>query len=134
MTDDEFITALETCRLTAAEFDHAAHVRAGYLYLRQHTFAHAAARLCTAICGFAHALGKVGLYHETVTMAFMALIQERMYLGGDRGGWEGFARMNPDLFDRDALLAYYPRAVLDSAEARSRFMLPPGGGRRAASS
>jgi hypothetical protein len=38
MSDEEFLAALETCRLPAAEFNHAAHVRAGYLYLRQRTF------------------------------------------------------------------------------------------------
>jgi hypothetical protein len=30
MTDEEFIRALESCRLPESEFGHAAHVRAGY--------------------------------------------------------------------------------------------------------
>jgi hypothetical protein len=126
MTDEEFMAALESCQLPASQFDHAAHVRAGYLYLRQQKFAHALSRLCTSICRYAESLGKSGLYHETITVAFLALINERVYQRGDGGGWEGFARANPDLLRKDALLALYSRAVLDSTEARARFVLPAG--------
>ncbi len=124
MTDQEFLAALESCQLPAAQFNHAAHVRAGYLYLRQQPFAHALSRLSTSICRFAEAIGKPGLYHETITVAFLALIHERLYRHGDGGGWEGFAQSHPDLLRKDALLKLYPQAVLDSAEARARFVLP----------
>jgi hypothetical protein len=126
MTDEAFLAALESCRLSASQFNHAAHVRAGYLYLRQHTFAHALWHLCTSICRFAESIGKSGRYHETITVAFMALIQERLYSQGDGGSWEGFARSHPDLLRMDALLSHYPQAVLDSTEARARFILPAG--------
>jgi hypothetical protein len=126
MTDEEFIAALESCQLSASQFNHAAHVRAGYLYLGQLTFAHALSRLSTSICRFAQAIGKPGLYHETITVAFMSLIQERLYRRGDGGGWEGFAQANPELLRKDALLELYPQTVLDSAEARARFVLPTG--------
>jgi hypothetical protein len=124
MTDDQFLAALESCQLPASQFNHAAHVRAGYLYLRQQMFAPALARLCASICRYAQSLGKSGLYHETITVAFMALIHERLYQRGDGGCWDGFAHANSDLLRKDALLAYYPRAVLESAEARARFVLP----------
>jgi len=125
MSDNELIAALECCRLPEAEFDHAAHVRCGYVYLRSNSFADATARMCNAIRGYAIALGKPGRYHETVTIGFMALIAERLRRGGDGGGWEGFKALNPELLRRDALLAYYPKAVLDSAEARAGFVLLP---------
>ena len=38
MTDEEFLRALETCELPESAFNHAAHVRAGYLYLRSEGF------------------------------------------------------------------------------------------------
>jgi hypothetical protein len=126
MTDEEFIAALENCQLPASQFNHAAHVRAGYLYLRRQKFAHALSRLCTSICQYAQSLGKSGLYHETITVAFLALINERLYQRGDGGGWEGFARANADLLRKDALLSLYPQTVLDSTEARARFVLPSG--------
>lgn len=125
MTDEEFIAELESCRLPEHRFDHAAHVRGGFLYLRWQKFPQAAARMCTTIETFASSLGKADRYHETITIGFMALIQEHLCRRGDGGGWEGFKAQNPELLRKDALLAYYPRAVLESAEARARFVLLP---------
>lgn len=125
MTDEEFIAEFEAYRLPESLFDHAAHVRAGYLYLRRQKFPQAVARMCTAIEGYARSLGRADRYHETITIAFMALIQEHVYRRGDGGGWEEFKARNPELLRKDALLAYFPKAVLDSDEARARFMLLP---------
>ncbi len=125
MTDEKFIAELEACRLPDSLFDHAAHVRAGYLYLRAHSFPQAAACMCAAITNYATSLGKKDRYHETITFAFMVLIQEHLRNRGDGGGWEGFEAQNPELFRRDALLAYYPKSVLESDEARTRFVLMP---------
>ena len=38
MTDDEFLAALEGAALPAGSFNHAAHVRAAYLYLERRGF------------------------------------------------------------------------------------------------
>jgi hypothetical protein len=125
MTDTEFLTELETCRLPACDFPHAGHLRAAYLYLRAEPFPQAAARMCATIRRYADALGKPEKYHETVTIGFMALIQRHLRLRGDGGGWPGFLEQNPELLRKDALLAYYPAAVLESAEARATFVLVP---------
>ena len=58
MTDDEFLGALETCKLPESAFGHAAHVRAAYLYLRAEDFAGALERTRRAIRNFARQLGK----------------------------------------------------------------------------
>ncbi len=55
----------------------------------------------------------------------MALIREHLHMRGDGGGWSGFEIQNPELLRKEALLAYYPLAVLESADARNRFVLPP---------
>lgn len=123
-----FLAALEAATLPPAEFDHAAHVRAGYLYLRRHTFPQATAAMCATIARYSRAIGKPGRYHETITVAFMSLINAQLRRGGDRGDWEAFRAANPQLFRPDVLLAYYPRAVLESPEARAAFTLMPLGG------
>ena len=125
LTDEQFISALEACLLPPRCFDHAAHVRAGYAYLCRLTFPDAIARMCRTIKRYADSMGKTGLYHETITIAFMALIQERLQVRGAAGGWNGFAAENPELLRKEALLAYYPRAVLDSPAARRRLVLLP---------
>ncbi|HVO00202.1 MAG TPA: hypothetical protein VMT49_09190 [Steroidobacteraceae bacterium] len=126
--DARFLAALEDCSLPPDQFDHAAHVRAGYLYLRQAPFPQATASMCAAITRYAGALGQPGRYHETVTVAFMALINEQVRHDDAADSWERFRARHPQLLRRDALLAYYPRAVLDSAAARRCFMLPPPAG------
>jgi hypothetical protein len=124
MTDAQFIRDLEDCRLPAGGLDHAAHVRAGYLFLRAHEFPQALHRLRRAIRTYAASLGKADLYHETITVAFLALIQQRMCERGDGGDWTVFQRENPELLDRALLLHYYARAQLDSPLARRVFVLP----------
>ena len=124
MTDDEFLAALEECSLRECSFGHAAHVRAAYLYLRSGEFETALVRMRDALRRYAAALGKANRYHETITVAYLALIGQRIFERGDGGGWQGFARQNPELLDRDFLLRFYPKAQLESELSRKIFVLP----------
>jgi hypothetical protein len=124
MTDAEFLRALESCSLPPGEFSHAAHVRAAYLYLRQDEFAAALQRLRSAIRSYASHLGQPDRYHETVTVAYLALIQQHICERGNSGGWAAFASDNPDLFQPGLLGQYYSRAQLDTDLARRVFLLP----------
>jgi len=124
MNDPEFLQALESCSLPEQEFRHAAHVRAAYLYLQQGEFATALLRLQSSIRRYAAAHGQPGRYHETMTVAYLALIQQHIGERGDGGGWRGFADANPELFERGLLLRFYPQAQLESDLARSSFLLP----------
>lgn len=124
MTDPEFLRALENCDLPEQQFGHAGHVRAAYLYLQQGDFATALLRLRRSIRDYAASLGRPGRYHETMTVAYLALIQQHIGERGDGGGWPGFAQANPELFERELLLRFYPRAQLESDLARKLFLLP----------
>ena len=124
MTDGEFIEALESCTLPAAEFDHAAHVRACYLYLQSRDFGAALTRMRTAIRNYSKALGKPERYHETITVAYVALIQEHLDERGDGGGWTAFAAHNRELLRPDLLLRFYSAAELGTERARRIFVLP----------
>lgn len=123
MTDAELIARLEDGTLPESEFRHAAHVRAAYVYLRESGFAGAIERMGAAIRGYAAARGKDGLYHETITVAFLALINERLRLSGDRGGWAVFAAAHPELLDRACLTRYYRPETLATPRARQVFVL-----------
>jgi len=124
MNDAEFLAALEGCRLRPDQFGHAGHVRAAYLYSREADFAEALANMRRALRAFAHSVGKPDRYHETITVAFMALVRQHLHERGDAGSWEAFAELNPELFDRDLLLEFFPKSLLDSATARQIFVLP----------
>ena len=124
MTDEEFLRALENCELPESDFGHAAHVRAGYLYLRQADFAEALVRIRRAIRNYAQHLGKPDRYHETITVAYVALIQQHICERGNGGGWTTFARENGELFQPGLLLRFYPQAQIESDLARKVFLLP----------
>jgi hypothetical protein len=131
-TSAELIAALEACALTPAEFDHRAHVQAGFAYLQQHGYAGALTAMASALRAFARSIGKDGLYHETVTVAFLTLIHERMAedliaLGLSDPqllAWEPFARRHPDLFTGNLLARYYSGEQLKSELAKRCFLLP----------
>jgi hypothetical protein len=77
-----------------------------------------------AIRTYAASLGKADRYHETITVAYVALIRQTLYERGDGGGWQGFSQANPELLERDLLLRFYPRSQLESELARRIFLLP----------
>jgi hypothetical protein len=124
VTDGAFLRALESCKLSESQFGHAAHVRAAYLYLRQNDFAGTLDRIRRAIRNYATHLGRPDRYHETMTVAYVALIQEHIFERGSGGGWEEFARQNSELFKPDLLEQFYSPALLDSEMARKVFLLP----------
>ncbi len=123
MTDDTFLRAFETGHLAEEDFDHTAHVRAGFLLIRQLGFARAVPPYCAALQALTRRFGVPEKYHETITIAFLALISERL---GDNPNidWQGFQQNNPDIFQKDALKAYYSSAQLASPAARTMFQLP----------
>jgi hypothetical protein len=109
---------------TLAEFPHRDHVHVAWLYLAREAPLLAAARFAEDLRRFAHAKGKPGLYHETVTLAFVFLIRERM--NGAAEGFDAFEARNPDLFAwRPSVLErYYRPETLASPRAREMFLLP----------
>jgi hypothetical protein len=122
--DAEFIRALEACTLAERDFGHAGHVRAAYLYLQSGDFVATLERMRRAIRNYAGSLGKPDRYHETITVAYVALIQQFLHERGDGGDWTAFARGAPELFEPGLLLQFYSRAQLASDLARRIFILP----------
>jgi len=124
--DADFIRALGACTLAEEEFDHVGHVRAAYIYLQSGDFVESLERMRRAIRNYAGSLGKPDRYHETITVAYVALIQQALYERGHGGSWTAFARGAPELFERGLLLKFYSRAQLESELARKIFVLPGG--------
>jgi len=124
VTDEEFLRALESCELPERDFGHAAHLRAAYLYLQRADFAGALERIRRAIRNYAGHLGHPDRYHETITVAYVALIQQHLCERGNGGGWTAFARDNAELFEPGLLRRFYSQAQLESEMARKIFLLP----------
>lgn len=124
MTDAEFAAAFENATLED-EFHHRDHVRMGWIYLREHPLLDALGRFSAALRRYAAAKGKPDRYHETITLAFLLLIYERMQQTPS-ATWLEFENINADLFDWNpsALATYYRPELLSSDDARARFLLP----------
>ena len=83
-------------------------------------------RFSTALRRFAEAQGKPGLYHETITTAYLLIINERLDGPRENLAWEAFADRHPDLLTwRPSVLdRYYHKDTLMSDRARRTFVLP----------
>ena len=125
LTDDELITAFESCSLDPAEFGHREHVRVTWIYLRRHAHVEALERVTSGLRRYVAAVGAADKYHETITWAWFALVAER-HAAGDAGSWEAFAAAHPELFESGLLETVYDRETLSSALARRVFVLPRG--------
>jgi hypothetical protein len=125
MPAEELLREFEACRLPPGAFRHRDHVRLAWLYLRQDALPAALARFSNGLRRYAAAIGKPGLYHETITVAYLTLVNERMARRRDAGDWEAFAAANSDLFAHPAALRpYYRDKTLSSEFARAVFVLP----------
>jgi hypothetical protein len=128
MTDDELVSSFTNGQIDAASFDHRAHLRTAYCLLARNPFLEACVAMRDGLQRLAEKVGKPGLYHETITVAFMSLVSERMGLAPG-AGWELLLSRNPDLLDRKVLERFYLPATLASPVARARFVLADRAGR-----
>lgn len=126
MTDEELMGAFEAGKVPDGGFHHEQHVRVAWNYLKAHSLPEALARFCSALKGFAQAQGAPNLYHETITVSFVLLINERLARDEAPAPWAGFAAANADLLSwkPSVLERYYRKETLDSAHARRVFVMP----------
>ncbi len=126
MDDEALVAAFEAGHEPAGGFHHREHVRVAWYYLQRHALPDALVRFSTALRRFAVAQGKPGLYHETITTAYLLLINERLDGPGRGMAWDAFADGNPDLLSSQpsVLERYYHKETLTSDRARRTFVLP----------
>ena len=122
MTDQDFIDAFVAGHLAPQGFDHRAHLRAACLLLRVQPFLEACMAMRDGLQALAARLGKPDLYHETVTVAFMALVAARM--PADAEDSDSFVTRHPELCQRGLLDAWYSPTLLASGAARKTFVMP----------
>jgi hypothetical protein len=126
MSDSEFVEDFRSGRLSPAAFDHEAHLRAACLLLETQPFLEACISMRDGLRCIAQKAGKPDLYHETITVAFMAIVADKMSISD--GGWRVLLANHPELSDRDLLHSFYSKQSLDSTKARKTFVLPDRAG------
>jgi hypothetical protein len=121
----EKFRAFETGTLDPAAFPHSEHLRLGYEMLARYPFGEAVQRFSRGLKLLAAKAGRPEIYHETITVAFLALLNERRARCGGYG-WAEFQANNGDLFDKRCLEKWYSAEQLGSDLARRTFCLPQG--------
>jgi hypothetical protein len=117
MTDPEFLRAFEAT--TLEPFHHRDHLRVTYLYLRQFGEPETCKRLGPAILRYAAARNAPGKYHETITQAWIQLVSK-----ANADSFDTMVTEHPHLLDKHLLNRYYSPEVLQSEEARQRWVEP----------
>src|SRR5436309_168799 len=102
-------------------FPHREHVRMAFEMLRRHSFPETALHYSFALRQMTLRVGKPEAYHETITIAFLSLVAERI---AETTDFESFASTNPDLLDKHVLTRWYRPERLASDCARRTFVLP----------
>jgi hypothetical protein len=108
--------------IAAADFPHREHVRMAFEMLRRHEFAECVLLYSRTVRAMAEEAGKPQAFHQTVTVAFLALIAERTGTAHS-GGFAAFVHDNPDVLEKRALARWYRPERLASEIARRTFVL-----------
>lgn len=109
--------------VAAGDFPHREHVRMAFALLRRHEFTESAHRYAQALRTITAQAGQPQAFNLTVTIAFLALIAERLEQAGDCD-FPAFAQAHPELFDKGLLARWYRPEQLASPLARRSFRLP----------
>ena len=109
--------------IPAAEFPHREHVRMAFEMLKRHDFPETVLHYSRTLRAMTEKAGKPQAFHQTVTIAFLSLIAERMEHRG-AADFGAFARDNPDLLEKSVVSRLYRPERLSSETARRTFLLP----------
>ena len=126
MTDVEFLDTFHDCTIPKHLWTHEAHVRMAWLKLRVKPLDEVIPDVRASISRYNRSLGNTEGYHETMTVAYLTMIDARIDRASRSETFDSFSRAHPDLLDRglSAVLAHYTRERLFSAEAIGGFVEP----------
>ncbi|MFN8062887.1 MAG: hypothetical protein U0Q12_27290 [Vicinamibacterales bacterium] len=110
--------------MPSSQFHHRDHVRLAWLYLDAEPLARAERRMETAIRRYAGHLGAHNKYHQTLTLAWMRLVDLANAATPGAGTFEAFIDGHPALLDVSLVGRYYSQAAIDSLDAREGWVAP----------
>lgn len=124
---DDTMRAFEDGTLDPAQFSHRVHLALAWYYLQLDGFPEGAQRFREHLQRYVAKVGAQGKYHETISWAYLVLLNEELCLRSPPGeSFDAMIRRRPDLLDHrnGAIARCYSKAQLDSTDARRVFQLP----------
>lgn len=125
--DGDIVAAFEDGSLDPARFNHRMHLAFGWHYLQRDGFPEGALHFRRHLQNYVAKIGAQGKYHETITWAYLVLLNEEMCLRSSADeSFDAMIRRRPDLLDHrnGSIARCYSKSQLDSDEARRVFVLP----------
>jgi hypothetical protein len=119
MTDQEFLDAFETGRISTAQFHHRDHLRLAWVQVQRLGPEGAAAAVSAGIRRFAGAHGLDRLYHETLTRFWVRIVAHAA-----APTFEDTLRLHPLLLDKELPLRHWRRETLFGDAARAGWVEP----------
>jgi hypothetical protein len=131
MDDQEFMRQFEDCSFPFEQWNHRAHVKLAFLYLRSHPFEAALSKLRAGIQAYNAANGvpegPFTGYNETTTQALLHIVKATMAAYGDLYPTESadaFCDAHPQLQSRHVLRLFYTPERRAHPEAKTRLIAP----------
>ena len=122
---EALVRSFEDGSLPRSEWTHASHLLVALWYMSRHPRDRATRLVRDGIRRYNHLHGRDSGYHETITLAWVAVVARFLTRSDRDGPISALARtLLNDCGDKDFLLRYYSREVLMSDEAR-RAWIPP---------
>jgi hypothetical protein len=125
--DADIVSAFENGTLDPARFNHRLHLSLAWTYLQRDGFPEGALHFRRHLKAYVAAVGAQDKYHETITWAYLTLLNEEMSLRSAPGeSFDSMIARRPDLLDHrnGAIARSYSKAQLDVPDARRVFLLP----------
>jgi hypothetical protein len=126
--DEEFLQAFESATWPLNEWRHRDHIKLAYLYLCRYPLETAVEKTRDGIRAYNTAQhvpdGLTRGYHETLTQAWLQLVHVTLCEFGPRQTADEFADAHPQLLSKQAVLFFYSRERIMSAEAKQKFIEP----------
>lgn len=124
---DDMLRAFENCTLDPAQFTHRQHLSVAWTYLQRYGFPQGAVMFRERLQAYVASVGAAAKYHETITWAYIVLMNEELCLNSYPGeSFDDMIQRRPDLLDHrgGAIARSYSRLELDQPAARRVFILP----------
>ena len=124
LSDVAVLEAFEACRLDPAKFHHDDHIRLAWLCVQRYGAQEAETKLLDGLRRFAERAGVPQKFMHTTTVAWTRLVATAQTGSSGTVNFSEWIQSHPELLDRNLLDRYYSPGRLETAEARSGWVIP----------
>jgi len=126
ISDDDFLEQFETGAWPLEDWHHRQHIKVAYLYLSRYPFETAMSRIRERIKAYnlGHNIPDLPTsgYHETMTQAWMRLVNSTLRQFGPAESADAFFERSPQLSEKKILRLFYSADVFMSPRAKFEFL------------